>query len=134
MALTPSLGKNGYVSLNAVDLSTYVRSTSYEQSYDTYEVTTYGKTRKCYVGGLGDGTVTLEGVYSTAASSPRSTIVPLLGTTVAFVYRPAGTGSGKDQDTVNVVVMTYNESVPVDDVVQFTVELQMTDTVTVTGQ
>lgn len=127
-------GKNTYVSLNGTDLSTFTRSTTYNQEYDTHDVTTYGKTRKVYIGGLGDGTVTLEGWYSDSSNNPRDVIVPLMGTNVTFTFRPEGTGSGKPQDSMDVVVGSYNESNPVDNVIQWTCELQMSDSVTVTGQ
>lgn len=127
-------GKNTYVSLNSTDLSSFTKTTTYNRSSDSHDVTTYGKSSHVYAGGLLDGTVTLEGVYDDGATSPREVIRPILGTVVTFVFRPEGTGSGKPQDTMSVLVTAYNESNPVDDMVQWTCELQMSDTVTVTGQ
>lgn len=127
-------GKNTYVSLNATDLSAYTKTTTYNRSADSHDVTTYGKSSKVYVGGLLDSTITLEGVYDNGVSGPRGIIRPLLGTVVTFVFRPEGTGSGKPQDTGSVVVTAYNESSPVDDVIQWTCELQGSDSITVTGQ
>lgn len=126
-------GKNTYVSLNGTDISAFTRSTTYNTEADTHDVTCYGKTRKVYVGGLVDATVTLEGWYQ-GTSGARTVVKPLVGTNVTWVFRPEGTGSGKPQDTADVVVSSYNESSPVDNVIQWTCELQLSDTIAVTGQ
>jgi hypothetical protein len=123
MAFTHS--KNTYVSLADNDISSFANSTTYNRSADSHDVTTYGNLAKRYHGGLLDGTVTIGGTYDDSATGPRAVIQPLLGTTVEFVFRPEGTGSGKPEDTVQVVVTAYNESSPVADMVQWTAELQM---------
>jgi hypothetical protein len=127
--------KNTLVTLNAKDLSAYTNSTTYNRSADSHEVTTYGKASKVYSGGLKDGTITIGGFYDdTAANGPRAVIRPILGTVVAFIFKPEGTGTGKPQDTVNVLVTAYNESSPVADQIQWTAELQMSDDVTSISQ
>jgi hypothetical protein len=128
-------GKDTYVSLDGDDLSTFTNSTTHNRSADTHDVTTYGKGAHVFQGGLKNGTATIGGIYdNTAVTGPRAVIRPLLGTTVEFVFRPEGTGSGKPQDTVDVVVNAYNESSPVADMVQWTAELQFSDDVASVAQ
>lgn len=124
-------GKDTFVSLDGDDLSPYTNSTTYNNTADSHDVTTYGKSRKVYVGGLGDGTCTLQGVYDDGAGGPRAVIKPLLGTVVPFVFRPEGVGGPTDM--VDALVTAYNESNPVADMIQWTCELQLSDTIVVTG-
>jgi hypothetical protein len=75
------------------------------------------------------------GIYdNTASTGPRAVIEPLVGTKVPAVRRPEGTGSGKPQDTVDVVVTSYVETSPVADMVTWSVELQGSDAVASTTQ
>lgn len=118
-----------YVSIDDNDISTFTNSTTYNRSADSHEVTTYqpavAKPAKRFHGGLLDGTITIGGTYDDSATGPKAVIEPLLGETVEFIYRPEGTGVGKPEDTVEVLVTAYNQSSPVADMVQWTAELQM---------
>lgn len=127
-------GKSAFVSLNASNLSTFTNNTEFPRSADTHDVTTYGKNSHVYAGGLLDGTVTISGTYDDGATGPQAVIEPLLGTTVTFIYRAEGTGSGKPEKSVSVVVNSYQESAPVADMVSWTCEMQMSDTVTISTQ
>lgn len=130
-------GKVTVVTLNGVDYSTYSNSTDFKDATDTHETTTYGRSRKTYAGGLGDGTVSVGGFYdTTAVSGPRALFKPLkaAGNAVPFVYRPEGTGSGKAQSSVSVIISSFEESSPVGDMVTWTAELQMTGVLDETPQ
>lgn len=127
-------GKDTVITLDGDDLSAYSNSFSYERSADSHDTTTYGKDSHVYTGGLKDGTATIEGIYETGVAGPRAVIAPLLGTTVPLVYKPEGTGTGKPQDTVDVVVTAYNESSPVAEMIQWTCELQLSDDVVTISQ
>lgn len=127
-------GKDTYVSLAAVDLSAFSNNTEYEETADEHDVTTYGKTSHVFAGGLKGGKTTLSGVYDTGVTGPRDTIKPLLGTVVELIHRAEGTGSGKPQDTVDVLVKSYKESAPVADMRMWTAELTFSDDVTSTNQ
>lgn len=121
-------GKDTVVTLNAVNLSAFSNSTAFNDETEANETTTYGRARKTYMAGLGDGKVTLQGVYDDGASGPRATILPLkaAGTAVEFVFQPEGVGVGKAQSTVDVIITAYNEAAPVGDVIAWTCEMQMT--------
>ena len=124
------LGKNAIVTIDGDDISAYVKKVDFDREADALDKTTLGSGSKKYAGGLKDGKVALEGVYDSAAGGPRDTIEPLLGTTVTFVYKPEGTGTGKPSKTVSVVVTGYKESSPADDLIRWSAELQMTGDVT----
>jgi hypothetical protein len=123
-------GRHTKITIDAVDLSTYTKTTSFEDSVSMHDTTTYGPTRerKSYEAGLGDGKITIAGQHNNAAGGPRATLKPLMAAkeAVAFVFQPEGTGTGKQQSLVDVFVMSYNESDAVDDIIQWTAELQMT--------
>lgn len=127
-------GKNTYISLNSVDLSAFVTSSEFSRDADTHDVTTYGKNSKVYQGGLMDATFTMEGVYDNGTSGPRDTIEPLIGTSTTLIRRPEGTGSGLPQDSVSVVVSSYVETSPVNDMVKWSCECQCSDDITSTNQ
>lgn len=129
-------GKGTVVTIDGSDLSAFTKTTSFEDSTDTHDTTTYGQPRKTYASGLGDGKVTISGVYDDSATGPRAVLKALkaAGTAVTFVYQPEGVGSGLAESSVSVLVASYNESSPVDDMVSWTAELQMTGALTETDQ
>jgi hypothetical protein len=131
-------GKNTVVKLNAVDLSTYTESTDFNDGVTVEKITTYGptRTRESYGASLGDGKITLKGTYDDGASGPAKTIQPLMdaGTAVTFLFQPKGTGAGKPQQSVSVIVTAFNVSSPVAGYSKWTAELQMSGDITRTDQ
>lgn len=123
-------GKDTVVIFNGTDISQYTNTTSREDETAVHKTTGYGAAREQYQSGLGDGTFTIGGVYNDAIGGPSAVIKPAkkAGLPVPFIYRPEGTGSGKAQDSVQVIVKTFNVSSPVADNVTWTSELQMTGT------
>lgn len=127
-------GKVTFVSLNGVDLSAFSNNVEFTRTGDSHDVTTFGKNAHVKQGGLLDGTVTLTGFYDTVTGGPRAVIEPLIGTVVPLVHRPEGTGSGKPQDTVDVLVQSYVETSPVADYVTWSADLELSDDVVSTAQ
>jgi len=129
-------GKDTVVLLNSSDISPYTNTTAMTDETDTNEVTCYGAARKAYIAGLGDGTFTIGGVYDDTVAGPRAIIKPLkaAGAPVNFKYRPEGTGAGKAQSSVSVIIKSFNTSSPVAEQVAWTAELQMTGTLDETNQ
>jgi hypothetical protein len=128
-------GKDTFISLGGDDLSQYVTTSELNRTADTHDVTTYGKGSHVYTGGLKDGTATMSGIYdNTAGTSPRAVIQPLLGTTVELIRQTEGTGAGRPQDKVDVVVNSYVETNPVADMVTWSCEMQLSDDVDTTAQ
>jgi len=127
-------GKDTVITLNAVDLSAFTNTSELNRSADSHDVTTYGKSSHVYVGGLLDAKATMSGTYDDGAAGPRATIEPLIGTVVTLIRKPVGTGAGKPQDSVSVVVTGYVETNPVADMVAWSCEMQCTDEITTTEQ
>jgi len=127
-------GKGTFISLNAVNLSTFTDASELERNADKHDVTTYGKDDHVYQGGLGDGKASMSGTYDNGVAGPRATIEPLVGTVVTLIRRPEGTGSGKPQDSVSVLVEKYVETNPVAGMVAWSAELQPSDAVNSTPQ
>jgi hypothetical protein len=134
-------GKDTFVSINGSNYSPYSNSTAFGDTADAHDVTCYGASRKAYQSGLGDGTITVGGVFDDSAAGPRAIFKPIkaqqqAGTlgAVEFIFRPAGTGSGKEQSIVNVIITAFNESSPVADNITWTAELQMSGALDETDQ
>lgn len=127
-------GKDTYISINGTDISAFCNSSDFTRKSDKHDVTCYGKDDHVYRGGLGDGEANVSGVYDNTASGPRDVIEPLIGTNVTFIRRPEGTGSGLPQDSVDALVEEYVETLPVADMITWSVKLQPSDAVTSTNQ
>lgn len=129
-------GKDTIVTLDAVAISGYTNSTTYNRSADTHDLTCYGLDDKVFGAGLRSGTVTIGGFYdSTAMTGPGAVIETLLGEdAVEFVYQIEGAGTGKPEKTCDVLVASFNESSPVADYVTWTAELTISGPVTVAAQ
>lgn len=129
-------GKGTAVTIDGDSMSAYSNSVTFTRTADTHDVTTFGKNSKVYQAGLKDGTATIEGIYdSTAASGPGAVFRPLVGgLAVTLVYRPEGTGTGKPEAEVDVLVSSYEESAPVADMITWTAELQLSDDIDDTAQ
>jgi hypothetical protein len=128
-------GKSTYISLDGDNLSAYANQSDLARTAGSHNVTTFGNDSNVYQGGLLDGTATISGIYdNTALTGPRAVIEPLIGTVVAFVRRPEGTGTGKPQDSCNVLVTGYTETNPVADMVTWQADLQISGDVTSAAQ
>lgn len=127
--------KNTYVSLDGHDLSQYLNDSDWTRSPESHKLTTYGNDNNVYGGGLGDGSTDLSGKYdnttlSASAGGPAAVLEPLEGTNVTLVYRPEGTGTGKPERSVNVLVGEYKETHPVADYIMWTCKLTHSGDVT----
>jgi len=124
--MTKVHGKNTVIILNGADLSTYCNTSGITRSSDSHDVTGYGVDDHAYQGGLKDGTSSIGGIYdNTASVGPKAVIEPLVGSNVPYIRRPDGTGAGKPQTQVTVLVLNYVETAPVADMVTWTAELQL---------
>lgn len=131
---TTTLGADAVFLLNAADISDFVDTVTHTESHDSLDVTTFGNDGHRKRGGLSDGTIAIGGVYDTTTSGPHDVIKPLLGTIVAFDWRPEGTGAGKPKATGSVLVQNYVESSPVADIVRWTANLEIDGNVTDANQ
>jgi len=127
-------GRHTVVKVGTDDLSEFANATTFNRSGDANENTTYGKNSKSYNGGLKDSKITLEGVYDDGVDGPGAILRPLLATSTTFTFQPEGTGTGKPQSVVDVVITAYNESSPVADNIKWTCEMQGSDDIADTAQ
>lgn len=109
------------------NFSTLVKSVSFSEPADTAETSTLGTTAKTYVAGLKDATVSFEGIYDGAAAPTIDSVLNvLLGAEFAWVIiGPQGPTSTYPQYRGKGIITSYEVSAPVDDVVSFTAELQV---------
>ena len=101
---------NASVTINSVDLSSYVTSVTLSQSADSLETTAMGDTARTFIGGLTNGTIDIDFNADFAASKTEATIYPLVGTTTAVVVKPvdASTSATNPSYTFNVVVTEWD--------------------------
>jgi hypothetical protein len=126
--------KETYVSLDGDDISVYTNTSDWSRTADEHETTCYGSDDATFAGGIRRGTMPIGGVYDDTAAGPKAIIEPLLGTNVALVYRPEGTGVGKPESTVTVLVKSYNETAPVAEIRRWTAELTFSGAVVTADQ
>lgn len=128
-------GKDTVVTLGGFDLTQYSNNSQLEFTGDSHDITTYGKNAHVFRGGLKNGTATISGFYdTTAVTGPRAVLKPMVMTNVQLIHRPEGTGAGKPQDKVDVLVTKYTQTHPVADMVTWAVDLQFSDDVDSTPQ
>ena len=101
---------NASVTINSVDLSSYVTSVTLSQSADNLEDTAMGDTSRSYIGGLKSGTVDIEFNADFAASKTEATIFPLVGTSTAVVIQPvaASVSATNPSYTFNAIVTSWD--------------------------
>ncbi|MEU4589995.1 radical SAM protein [Micromonospora aurantiaca (nom. illeg.)] len=78
------------VTVNAVDLSSYVRQATLNVQADQLDDTAMGDSFRSRIGGLKDWSVNLEFNTDYAAGAVDATLWPLLGTVVTVTIKPTG--------------------------------------------
>ena len=101
---------NASITINSVDLSSYVTSITLSQSADNLEDTAMGDTSRSYIGGLKSGSVDIEFNADFAASKTEATIFPLVGTSTAVVVKPvdASVSATNPSFTFNAIVTEWD--------------------------
>ena len=101
---------NASITINSVDLSTYVTSVTLSQSADSLETTAMGATARTFIAGLTNGTIDIDFNADFAASKTEATIYPLVGTTTAVVVKPvaASVSATNPSYTFNVIVNEWD--------------------------
>lgn len=103
--------KNAYISVNSVNLSSYVKSISINYGAEVLDNTCMGDTAKVKVVGFKDWSVDVEFAQDYAASMVDATLFPLVGADAfAIEIRPdAGVvGATNPKFTGNVLLTSYN--------------------------
>lgn len=129
-------GMNTKITVATKDISPYTKTSSFEESADFHDTTGYSPTgqARTKAGGLIDGKFTMSGTYdNTASVGPRNALKSLIGTSVAVVRNPEGTGTGKPNDAFSGILTKYTETNPVDDMVTWSAEIEISGAVTTTA-
>jgi len=83
------------ITINSVNLSSYISSVTLSTSNDVVETTGFSSTAaRTRVAGLQDNSVTIEFFQDFATSLVEQTIYPLLGTTTSVVVLPTSSAAG----------------------------------------
>jgi hypothetical protein len=126
--------QNPVVILNSGTISANVAQATINLTADDIEVTNFTSTARERIGGLKDGTFSMDVHQDYAASAIDSIVFPLVGGTAAIKVRPGGTaaiGTANPEYQFNVLVTEYN---PIDsavgDLATFSVSWPITGSVT----
>jgi hypothetical protein len=110
------------------DISNTVTSVDLPETLDTAETTAFGSSAKSYIVGLTDATISVSGIwdatvdgYIAGGAEPASR---------SFVFGPAGSTAGNVKYTGEAIVTSYSISNPVGDVVTYSLDLQVTGSIT----
>lgn len=127
-------GKQTKVTVATKDISPYTKTSNYERSADFHDTSGYGLNARTKAGGLLDGKFTAGGTYdNTVSVGPRNALHGQVGVTQAIVRNVEGLGTGKPNDAFSAVLVKYVESNPVDDMVTWSAEWEITGDVTTTA-
>jgi len=113
------------------DISNDVSSVDAPSNADTVDVSGFGQTRKQYVVGLQDNTITLNGFFNDVASIGAHTVLSgIVGGTAGreFVYMPNGSAAGYARMKGTVLCSQYNVRTDIGGAVSFTATLVPADT------
>ena len=124
-------GKVTSLLLAAYDISPFTDKCDGKHAADENESTCYGaEGHEVAAGGLKTIGYSIGGKWVNGATGPRVKVQQLVGTKVAFTYRPEGVGTGLPEETSTVHVKEFNSSSPVADIVRWTAELTVSGVVT----
>ena len=117
------------------DLSTYLTNIDHPREQSSPESTTFqvaGRART-FIVGLNGATISISGLYdSTATTGPDVVLSGNIGklTTSTYEYGPEGSTTGLVKYTGECILNNYSISGPVDGIVTFAADLQITGVVT----
>lgn len=104
------------------DISAYLTSVDYPDNVESSETTTFGKSRKTRIAGLGDGSISLSGNWDAALDAILAGIKGLIGT---YEYGPDGGSAGKIRYTGEVLCTSYQVQSPVGGVATFSASFEI---------
>lgn len=103
--------KNPHVTLNGVDVSSYVASATVEYSWDETETTSFGSDgKRTRQAGLEDGSVSLDFHQDFAAAAADAVISAVAGSTAPVRITPAGSAASATNPSFRgtAVVLSYS--------------------------
>ncbi len=102
----PYMNNDLKVTVNSVDISSFVVSGSWNEQFAELETTAMGDSRVTMIAGLGSGSISLELHQSFAASETYATLKALIGTvtTVTFTPTSASASATNPEKSVSCLV------------------------------
>jgi hypothetical protein len=130
MAYTPTPGRIAILTVATKDISPSVKTSTFSGSADTYDSSGYGVTNKTKVSGIVDGKFTASGSYDVGATTGTpAALEGQEGTSHAINRKVAGTGTGKPQEVFTGILTKFDVTAPVDEIVSWSAEWEVTGTV-----
>ena len=98
------------ITIGGVDFSTSLAAATLDITVEEQDTTSFGNTARTRIGGLQDGSISLDFHQDFAADSIDATLFPLLGTTVDIVIMPtsAVVGPTNPSYTATALVTQYS--------------------------
>jgi hypothetical protein len=133
-------GKSGFFQLDnnagtLTDLTGFINNVDFPRDVDTPESTVFGVDDRTYIAGLRGATISISGFWDGASSQVDEVIEGVIAganaaTSKTFEYGPGGGVTGDVRYTGECFPTSYAVSHPVDGIVSFTLDLQITGAVT----
>lgn len=119
-------GKNTKVLFGIYDMSSFFNEASANRSIETGETTTYGKSAKTYIVGLGDATASLSGMFDGDANASDEVLETSIGVDTGYPVTIAVStlALGSPVQVLSAKSTSYEISSPVSDVVSVSAEVQ----------
>ena len=102
------LGNGVQVTVNSVDLSTYVSSTTLNRNFDELEITAMGDSGHKFVAGLEASSVTIDFFNDWATAKVGQTLDGLIGTTTTVTMKPAAGATSATNPLYTFTVLVNN--------------------------
>jgi hypothetical protein len=135
MAYTPTHGRLTVLKVGANDISPATKTSTFSGTADVHDTTGYGNTNRTKAGGLIDGKFTASGTYDIGATTGTpAQLEGKEGTSFSLTRQVAGTGTTKPQEVFTAVLSKMDISAPVDDMVTWSGEWEVSGTVNRTAQ
>lgn len=109
------------------NISAYCKSAAADMPGQVNETTTLGKTSRTFIGGLLDGTISVEGLWDPTVDA---IMFAARGVTKSFELGPEGGTTGDIKYSGECFGTSYKVNPAVDGVVTFSATFQCSDTVT----
>lgn len=118
-------GKRTVVLLNGTDMSPFLNEATQTQQIETAETTTFSSEDKTYITGLGDGTISMSGLFDDTANASDQVLRGIIQQEdETLTVLPEGATAGARSIVANGLMTSYEVSSPVGDVVSISAEFQ----------
>ena len=118
-------GKRTVVLLNGTDMSPYLNEATTTQQVETAQTTTFADSDKTYITGLGDGTISMSGLFDDTANASDSVLRGAIQQEdESLTVLPEGATAGARSLVANGQLTSYETTSPVGDVVAISAEFQ----------